>query len=210
MNKQVISILSCLFFCSVSVGMVNATPFSIMVGDNDGYGLGIADNGTATWGSFTPQDWRSVSEQGATDGAQATDIYGVLWDSPPTAIDIVFNLSDVVLSAILTVDMADAQARPIGISYNGVAQSPWNYNDGFQNTVIRSYNLDLASIANANTAGSFTLTIGTNAPVADFLAFDYFKLEGEYASAPVPEPSTILLFGFGLAGLVGFSRRKKK
>lgn len=30
------------------------------------------------------------------------------------------------------------------------------------------------------------------------------------ATAPVPEPSTIILFGAGLAGLAGFSRRRKK
>ena len=32
----------------------------------------------------------------------------------------------------------------------------------------------------------------------------------EYTAAPVPEPSTILLFGAGIAGLIGLNRRKKK
>ncbi|MEA3241376.1 MAG: PEP-CTERM sorting domain-containing protein, partial [Pseudomonadota bacterium] len=30
------------------------------------------------------------------------------------------------------------------------------------------------------------------------------------AAAPVPEPSTILLMGIGLLGLVGYSRKRSK
>lgn len=191
-------------------GVAEATPFSIMVGDNDGYGQGIADNGDGSWGSYTPQDWRSSQEQAATNGAQATDIYGVLYDSPPSSIDIIFQLSGNVTSATLTVDMADLQSVPIGISYNGLAQSPWAYMDGYRQTQVRSYVLDAATIDRINTDAEFVLTIATNAPIYDYIAFDYFQLQGQYDSAPVPEPSTFLLLGGGIACVMFTRKRMKK
>ena len=36
-----------------------------------------------------------------------------------------------------------------------------------------------------------------------------FAFNGEVSGSPVPEPSTILLFGSGLAGLLGWQYRKK-
>jgi hypothetical protein len=51
--------------------------------------------------------------------------------------------------------------------------------------------------------GSFSLSSGS-----DWVVLDNLSYVG--GGAPVPEPSTMLLFGAGLAGLVGYTRRKNK
>lgn len=57
-------------------------------------------------------------------------------------------------------------------------------------------------------AGMWTLAVYDNYWLDEgFL--NQFAIGGE-ASAPVPEPATMLLFGCGLAGLIGYSRKRSK
>ncbi|TKB05738.1 PEP-CTERM sorting domain-containing protein [Desulforhopalus sp. IMCC35007] len=77
-----------------------------------------------------------------------------------------------------------------------------------------SFSVDVDASMLGETLASFSLS-----GLAAETGFDinegtsFTKDMGSYdinVNEPVPEPSTILLFGAGLAGLVGFSRRKRK
>jgi len=43
-----------------------------------------------------------------------------------------------------------------------------------------------------------------------FVGFDSFKVSVQVDSAPVPEPASILLFGTGVAGMIGARYKRKK
>ena len=108
--------------------------FTITVGDNDGYGFGVPDNGTvpgSEWPgsglSGTQYDGRSASETSATNGAQITDVYSSIfpaWGPNSSEIaQVIFPLSKNLLSAQLVVDMGDFQASTFGavsVFFNGV------------------------------------------------------------------------------------------
>ena len=190
----------------------------IIVGDNDGYGFGVPDNGTGViWPGLGPSgssyDGRSAAEASAINGAQFTDVYSALYPgfgpNPSEIGSFIFPLSQPMLSAVLTIDMGDFQASDFGqvaVDINGIAQpNMFNFQDGFQNTVVRSFPIGASEIAAANLAGQLLLTVNHTGS-ADFIAFDYLELN----TTAVPEPAAMILLGSGLVGLIGFRRKLRK
>jgi hypothetical protein len=192
-----------------------AAPIVVTVGDNDGYGFGVADNGTAIWPgggtNGTNYDGRSGAEAAAINGAQFTDNFSALHPCfGPNTVSVgnfIFPFSGVLQSASLTVDMGDFQASTFGqvnVSFNGVLQPGlFNFNDGFQSTAVRAFVLSGAAIANANAAGQFVVTVDRNGS-GDFIAFDYLQLNGEL----VPEPASLALWSISALGLAWATRRR--
>lgn len=187
-----------------------AVPISSMVGDDDGYGMGIPDNGSTAWSCCF--DNRSPAEATATDGAQFTDLYSALFpgfgENPTPFGQVFLPFSGTLLSAVLTIDMADFEASwygPILADVNGVSL-PFAFDDGFRNTVVRSWLLTPSMLAAANAAGQVILTFD-RAGSGDFIAFDYFRLDGEVREAP--EPGTLALLAAGLLGM-GLAPRRRR
>ena len=215
-----ITSLALLYFFILFPLPAGAAPFSSMIGDNDGYGFGVMDNGTAVWPGLGPNgtnyDGRDPAEAAASNGAQFTDVFSALLPPPfgpnlSEAGDVIFPLAGSLNSATLTIDMGDNEASffgPITVSFNGIVQTDlFNFDDGPQITVVRDFVLDASAINAANLAGQFVLGLDRDG-VGDFIAFDYFKLEGDVTSTVIPEPATMLLLGTGLVGLAAAGRRK--
>src|SRR5207237_6929334 len=144
-------------------GSAAAFPISITIGDNDGYGLGCADNGPCVWDgpgpSGTDMDHRSAAEAASVNGAQLTDVYSAVFPGfgpNGNTGDVLFALGTNKLTAgSITIDMGDFQSSTFGAlpaSINGVPIA-FSFNDGFQRTAIRSFTLTAAMIAVANLTG---------------------------------------------------------
>lgn len=209
MNNSALKLLAGAALITASL----ATPahaIIITVGDNDGYGQGIADGANLPSIALN-SDYRSAGEAAATNGAQQTDFYTSLFSPLPGTASILFPFVGTLTSATLTVDMGGFQASTfgaIGVNFNGISQS-WAFNDGAFGTVVRTFVLSAAELAAANSAGQFVINLsrgGSN----DGIAFDYFQLDANVQTTSTPDSGNSLgLLGLAIAGLAGLARRRK-
>ena len=206
--------------------LASASPINLMIGDNDGFGYGVADGV-----SLPPNDGgvdiilgtdkRSATEAAANDGRQQTDIYSALNSTLPTTFSLLFPFSGTLTSGTFIVDAGGFEATqnvpgttvpngPLGVNFNGVPQvNLFNFTDGLTlATKVHSFTLSAAALANANLAQQFLVTISRGSSL-DAITFDYFQLTGNVEPlAATPEPATMLMLGTGLASL--YVRRRRR
>ncbi len=190
-----------------------------MIGDDDGYGIGIPDDANHTF--VAPiKDYRSAAEKAATDGAQNTDTYST-HHAGFSPVDQVGDLTTFLFTGLgngwtegsMWFDMADFQASTFGAvvtTYNGINQN-WAFNDGYPSTKVRFFDLSQDVLDSINLLGELNVTIDRNGS-SDFYGFDYALLSdrrGDVGNpSDMPVPSVIMLMGVGFLSL-GLARRRK-
>lgn len=198
-----------------------------VIGDNDGYGIGIPDNANHSFNGFTANfDGRSAAEKVATNGAQFTDTYSTTHagygPQPGTLASFSFlGLGSGWTVGTMIFDMADFQATSFGAvsaAFNGISQN-WAFNDGFPSTKLRVFDLSAAVLTSINATGQLIVTVDRSGST-DFYGFDYAALSksaltpGDVPgivppSTTVPEPGTyaMMLAGLAAVGVIGRRRR---
>lgn len=186
------------------------------IGDNDGFGFGIADNGSIPSPVF---DNRSVAEMAASDGSQFTDNDNLYNTGDPTFTHFFnTNLFSNITSATFTIDVQGLQPNAFGQgSLPSYLYLDGNQVPGFElidlgatGSMVMTFNVNTAWLADGQLNVFLDINDAGDVPIgsADLVAVDFTRLDVEGDAAVVPEPATLLFLGMGLVG-IGIYRRRK-
>ena len=189
MKHKFLATLAIAAFLFGIAGAAQALTVTSIVGDKDGYGLGVNP------GEFL--DWTSV---GSGDG-DGTDV----WFHGPQSWTHTYDISSIADIDSISLEIVTAGTGTTGITGQIYLYSTYigDVSGGSNYSYLNTYDL----IAYESLFdGSDTLTITVSS--GDGWAMDYSELE--FSGSPVPEPTTIFLLGSGLIGIAGFRRKIKK
>ncbi len=185
--KKILSLAIVLLFCSI--GTVNSAPY--------------------TWTTWTDSiDFKQ--DIYLTGGEEFTYTHDLTDDGFDT-----FLGEELVLDYTLTLELYDDNDDPFGELEFAFINQPGFFGDGAYNFFASSnqYGPSLLGWLSINLFGTLDVTIqafDTDDGDGDFYIDSSTLVATGIGHAPVPEPSTMLLMGLGLAGVVGLRRFRKK
>jgi hypothetical protein len=181
--------------------MASAATITSLYGDVDGFGIGVTNGNQFNYTSVGPPDPGTITDEWIFNNQSWTQTYSMAGLGTITSASLDIFTGGIGVggpgSVTLYVDSILVGALSVGDGpYLGIEPMQVAWLDTF----------NLMPYLPSLTDGSVTILITTG---GDGWALDYSKISIS-DSASVPEPSTMLLLGLGLIGVIGVRRKISK
>ncbi len=193
--KNLTVVLLGLFICFIVLGSATASTIT-----NGGFENGLTGwtIDTTTGGSVTTTSYNGGTAAAAFASSSISQNYS--WElGEELAFDWAFDYVDWGTTSPYS-----------DYNYFGVTDTSGN-GGSFEITLAQTFDADWQSYLHTfSNAGSGTLYFGSQNVGDEYLdSIAFFDNVSSSTISPVPEPTTMVLLGFGILGLAGVSRRKK-